>query len=83
MMVALASREGKRPLVIIGLSEGNLARLREGKPAGTDEQVHASLPCDVVICYGATTGELYAQFAPLMGEDTLMTVHDAKEHGNG
>lgn len=74
----MASRDGKRPLVIIGLTEGNVERLRDGKPAGTDAKIHESLPCDVVVYYGATMGDLYAQLAPFMGEETMMTVHDAE-----
>lgn len=78
MIVAMASRKGGKPLVIIGLTEGNLERLRQGKPASTDSEVHASLPVDVMICYGATMGDLQAQFAPYIGPETNMTVHDAK-----
>ncbi len=80
MLIGSATQEGsQKPLVVIGLCEENLVRLRAGKPITTDKEVHANLACDFVIYYGETMGELRALAEPMISEATQVNVVDARK----
>lgn len=59
-MIVAKSKTDKGDIVIVGLSEGNITQLKDGKPAltaipGTDTKI--------VIMYGKTEGDIYRELA--------------------
>lgn len=48
------SRSGDKRVLVLGLSDGNLQRLREDKPIGAE----LGLPHDIVICWGETESKI-------------------------
>jgi hypothetical protein len=67
-----------RKLVVLGITEMNVTRLREGKPI----HIHAedvNLPgVEIVITLGKDDATLNEQFAPLIGPETTVRDHRSK-----
>jgi len=57
-------------IVGLGLSDGNLQRLREGKPILFNLATLGLMDCDVLIFWGATEELMAEQMAQLVGPDT-------------
>lgn len=69
-----SSADGRRKFVILGLSEGNLARLREKKPI----IVHAEemgIDYDIIVCWGQTEEALAGELEGLIGPETVVRDH--------
>jgi len=58
-------------MVGLGLSEGNLGRLREGKPIHIFG-AEMGLPVDIVIFWGETEEKLIEMCKPLMSKETVV-----------
>jgi hypothetical protein len=58
-----------RPMLIIGLSEGNLGRLREGKPAIIHGEEWGQA-FDLTIFWGETEDAMTKMVAPFIGPQT-------------
>lgn len=72
-MMRAGINDPKNPTVIVGLSEGNILRLRNDQPIKADFSTFGvQLPGRLVICYGETEMELKRQLvrARLVGPDT-------------
>lgn len=66
-----SSADGKRKFVILGLSEGNLARLREKKPIVVyGEEMGINL--DIILCWGETEDALAEELETLIGPETVV-----------
>lgn len=70
-----ATLNNGRKLLLLGITEGNVTRLREGKPI----HIHCedlNLPgVEIVITLGATEDDLAKQFKPLIGPQTTVRDH--------
>lgn len=64
------SKDGKRKVVLLGLSEGNLMRLREKKPIVIIGEEIGWPEQDIVICWGETEDALTKELAHLIGPQT-------------
>ena len=59
----------KRRLIILGLEDGNISRLKEGKPI----HIHADelgFAGEIIIMYGRTQDDIRRQLEPAIGPDT-------------
>jgi hypothetical protein len=72
-MIKMTGTINGRETLILGLSDGNLKRLREGKPIHIFG-AEMSLGIDVIIFWGETEKKLVAMVGPLIGPDTR--IHD-------
>jgi hypothetical protein len=64
--------ETKTEMVMLGLSDGNLMRLREGKPIhilGADW----GKPFDIVIFWGPTEEAMAKMIEPFIGPESIVT----------
>ena len=59
--------------LIFGLSEDNIQRLKKGQPLVISGK-EMGLEGDILIFYGATTGDLIETIQPYLGKDTK--IHD-------
>lgn len=71
--MAIVARAGS--LIILGLEEGNVQRLKDGKPFHQDLGDILGLPYQLVIYYGATMDDLMRTARELSGPDTVVTDH--------
>lgn len=58
-------------MIILGLEEGNVERLRQGNPI----HIHADelgFAGEIVIILGKDADDLVAQIAPMIGEETVI-----------
>jgi len=79
MIKGKANQENGRELVILGISQENVTRLKEGKPI----MVHGTeikIPVDIMIYYGATDQDLVKQMRPAMETDTRIHRSSVPEH---
>jgi hypothetical protein len=60
MIKAIAERNGV-PMILIGLSEGNLAKLRERKPILTSSKMPDGYTVEVLILWGQTEAAIMAE----------------------
>ena len=66
MIKFTGERDGKH-LVGFGLSEGNLKKLREGKPILVDlSEMIPGCKMEVLIFYGATEQAMYQEIKPML-----------------
>ena len=65
-----ATLENGRRLIILGISDENVARLRQGQPVFVAGSSVGVPEVEVIICWGATEYELTEQFAFLIGPET-------------
>ena len=63
-----------RDIVGFGLSEGNLERLRDGKPIEIDMQTMGLSPMTVLIFYGETEEKMQESLKHLIGPDTKVHI---------
>lgn len=80
MIKAKATTEDGRDLVILGLAEENMIRLRKGEPIHIKAE-EMSLPHDIIIVWGRDIKDLMNTFKPLVGDDTKLrvgTLHGGK-----
>lgn len=71
MIRATVTGRGGRKGIILGLEEGNIERLRQGKPI----HIHADelgFAGDIMIVYGKTQEDIAAELAPHIGPETVM-----------
>jgi hypothetical protein len=75
-MIKLAATTDKgRKLVLLGITEGNVGRLREGKPIHIHGE-ELNLPgFEIWITLGADEDALAKQFSPLIGPETAVRDH--------
>lgn len=65
MIKATGTSEDGRKFVLLGLSEMNLTKLREGKPIHI-YGAELGIAHDIIICWGPTEDALTADLAPLL-----------------
>lgn len=64
-----------RQVILLGLSEGNLKRLRERKPIHIHSEEFNIPGIDVIICWGPTEDDLMKELQSLIGPETEMRDH--------
>ena len=69
------SYDGKRKMLLLGLSEGNLMRLREKKPIIINGEEIGWPGQDIIICWGETEDALTKELADLIGPETRKRDH--------
>ena len=81
MIKATAFAADGQTLILLGLEEGNVAKLREGKPIIVkSSELNLLGNFEIMICYEVTADKLLARLRPYIGEKTL--VHDWRDkHG--
>jgi len=67
----MQTNEGKN-IVLLGLSEENVKRLKENKPIHVNGN-ELGLDHDVIIMYGQTEQHLYDELKPMIGAKTNVT----------
>lgn len=73
MVKFVASRENGRKIVGIGITAGNIERLRNGKPIHIHlEELGLPWACEVMIIYGDTEQSLADDLKGLIGPDTVV-----------
>ena len=73
-MVKFTSARGNQIVVGLGISDGDLAGLKNGQPIVVKlQELGISNPLEIVIFHGKTDQELYEQLKPRIGPQT--TVH--------
>ena len=73
-MIKMSGTHGKRKVILLGLSEGNLMRLREKKPI----IIHAEemmIDHDIIICWGQTEEALAKELGHLISSETVVRDH--------
>jgi len=71
MIQATATHPNGRRIIFLGIEEGNVTRLREGKPI----HIHADqlgFAGEIVIVLGKDSAELQAMFKPFLTPDTVI-----------
>lgn len=69
------SHDGRRRMVLIGLSEGNLMRLREKKPIIINGEEFGWPEQDIIICWGETEDALAEELRGMIGPETRQSDH--------
>jgi hypothetical protein len=67
LLVVIKARAGN--LIILGISEENVVRLKQGEPIKIDGH-EMGLEGDILIFYAPTTGDLIKTIQPMIGKDT-------------
>ena len=67
--------KGDRTMILFGLSEGNLMRLREKKPIVINGEEMGLPGLDIIICWGKTEDALSKELAHLIGPETRVRDH--------
>lgn len=81
MIKLAATTDRGRKLVVLGITEGNVMRLREGKPIHIHGE-EVNLPgFEIWIALGKDEETLAEQFKPLIGPETAVRDHrkDARQ----
>jgi hypothetical protein len=74
-VIKMSGTKGDRRMILLGLSEGNLMRLREKKPIVINGE-EMNLPgLDIIICWGETEDALAKELAPMLGPETRVRDH--------
>lgn len=68
MLKATGSRDNGQKFVLLGLSEINLSKLREGQPIHIFG-AELGIDHDIIICWGQTEDALAADLSKLFGRD--------------
>lgn len=63
-MIKLRGTRGDREFILLGLSEGNIAKLKEGKPIAIFRE-DLGIGVDVLIYYGATENAIIDELKAL------------------
>ena len=64
-----------RKMVVLGLSEGNLMRLREKKPIVIHGEEIGWGKHDIIICWGETEEKLVEELGSMIGPETNVRDH--------
>jgi len=64
-----------RQIILLGLSEGNLQRLREKKPIHIHSEEFHIPDIDIVIMWGETEDALAKELGSLIGPETTVVDH--------
>jgi len=79
MIKFTATRENGRTMVGLGISEGNVERLRQGKPIHLHlEELNLPYKIDLMIMYGETEQALADSLKEFIGPQTIIN-RDNKE----
>ena len=85
MMVAHATVDGGKKLIILGLERGNIDRLEQGRPMSISAESHPGFPIEnvqIVIMFGETPRDLVDQVKPFINEQTKV-VAVPRDHDKG
>ena len=74
-MIKMSGTSGKRKVILLGLSEGNLMRLREKKPIVINGEEMNMPDLDIIICWGETEDKLAEELSYLIGPETRQRDH--------
>jgi hypothetical protein len=74
-MIKMRGTNGKRQMILLGLSEGNLMRLREKKPIVIHGEEMRMPNLDIIICWGETEDTLAKELAHMIGPETVRRDH--------
>lgn len=66
-------------VIVIGLEEKNLEKLREGQPFHQYLEDKLGIPHDLVIFYGKTMDDLLKTAEQMKGPDTVVTDHRGRK----
>lgn len=71
MVIGIGRDEQNQPVLFLGLEEGNIERLKQGKPIYRDlAEFGAPHLGKVVVLWGETTADIERQLAPGMHAET-------------
>lgn len=73
-MIKMTGTIDDREVLVLGLSEMNLQKLREGKPIHIFG-AETGIPVDIVIFWGETEDKLAETVKPLIDPETRVTDH--------
>lgn len=75
MVIALGRNDRGRPVLVIGLEEENLRRLRKGLPILRDmAEIGAEHLGELIIVWGDTAADIKKQLRPALGEEARRIV---------
>lgn len=75
MIKATAQAKNGRTLILLGIEEGNVVKLKEGKPILVkSEDLHLPGNFEIMICYEETGDKMLEKLRQYIGDDTI--VHD-------
>ena len=74
-MIKMRGTKGDRTMILLGLSEGNLMRLREKKPIIINGEEMNMPGLDIIICWGETEDKLAEELSFLIGPETRQRDH--------
>ncbi len=69
---ARATTDDGREIVVLGISDGNIARLREGKPIHLHGEEMGLSKIDIWIFAGKDEAALQQMLAPMIGPETVV-----------
>lgn len=75
MIKATSKMKDGRPMVLLGLTGENIARLMADEPVSVDLGQLGLPPVQVVLMYGKTETDIAKQLQPMFGPDTTFR-HD-------
>lgn len=70
MIKMMATGKDGRKIVLLGITDGNIQRLREGKPIHIHGEEMGLGPMEIWIITGKDEATLTEQLAPLIGPET-------------
>ena len=73
MLQAKMNGKDGRDFLVLGLSEGNLKRLREGLPLHLQKE-KTGVSADIVIFWGETEAQMYKDFKGFIGPETEVSI---------
>lgn len=76
MIIASATGENGRRVLVLGVTRENLERLTAGRPIHLRAESHPGIPEDlaIAIVYGETGADIVKQLRPMIGDDTRTVV---------
>lgn len=74
-MIKMGGKGNGRDMILLGLSEGNLMRLREKKPIVIHGEEIGWGKRDIIICWGETEDALAKELGSLIGPETNVRDH--------
>jgi len=81
-MVKFTASKDDSIIVGLGIEEGNVERLREGRPIMVKlKDMGFAEPIEIMIFYGKTEADLVALVQPYLGNDTVIQDERGGERG--
>lgn len=71
-MIKATARGNGRTLVLLGITDQNIARLREGRPIHIHGEEMGIGPLDICIITGKDEADLVKTLKPMIGDETAM-----------